>query len=74
MNSFHIRGSCRDGEWCQFSHDTNQSVPIPETVCWYYLQSHCMYGENCRSVHIIIAINAINGYSILPLIKPLIHF
>ena len=46
-----MRGSCRDGEWCQFSHNSDQSVCIPDTVCWYYLHSHCMYGDNCRFVH-----------------------
>ncbi|CAG2115752.1 unnamed protein product [Medioppia subpectinata] len=47
---------------CRFSHDTDLSVPIPETVCWYYLYGHCMFGESCRFVHLDAAGILANHY------------
>jgi hypothetical protein len=46
---FWLRGACRNGAGCSFSHTT---IPdLSETVCRYHVTGHCMKGETCPFSH-----------------------
>ncbi|KAI1305884.1 E3 ubiquitin-protein ligase makorin-1 [Halotydeus destructor] len=49
---FLMRGFCRNGAGCEFSHDEHESLVVPEDVCWYFLQGQCVYLTGCRFRHI----------------------
>ncbi|XP_068675364.1 uncharacterized protein [Montipora foliosa] len=43
---YYIRGECREGNHCRFSHDS-RDVP----VCHYYQEGRCLFGKDCWYNH-----------------------
>ncbi|KAJ7325359.1 hypothetical protein OS493_029908 [Desmophyllum pertusum] len=43
---YYIRGECREGDNCRFSHDS-KDVP----VCHYYQEGRCLFGKDCWYNH-----------------------
>lgn len=48
---YYAQGICNFGDLCIYSHDTENSIPIPENVCLFYLRSNCINGDECAKVH-----------------------
>ncbi|KAJ6221554.1 hypothetical protein RDWZM_000099 [Blomia tropicalis] len=48
---YYSQGICNFGDQCIYSHDPDNSVPIPDEVCLFFLRSYCMNGENCTKLH-----------------------
>ncbi|XP_036708192.1 probable E3 ubiquitin-protein ligase makorin-2 [Balaenoptera musculus] len=46
---YFMRGMCREGNQCLFSHDLANSKP--STICKYYQKGCCAYGTCCRYDH-----------------------
>ncbi|RWS29810.1 makorin-like protein [Leptotrombidium deliense] len=49
---FFSQGFCRNQSSCEFSHDENSAIAVPENVCWYHLSKTCIFGNNCRYTHV----------------------
>ena len=47
---FFLRGTCRYGSDCRFSHDIDISRRAPQ-ACRYYRQGRCRNGNDCRFSH-----------------------
>ncbi|XP_035202710.1 probable E3 ubiquitin-protein ligase makorin-2 isoform X2 [Oxyura jamaicensis] len=61
-----VRGSCRRGRSCRFSHD-RKSAP----VCRYFQRGACGYGERCSYQHVQEEpVPARNRYSPVPNVAP----
>lgn len=45
------RGFCRATARCNFSHDRQQSITIPNAYCHFYLANQCLYGHDCKFIH-----------------------
>lgn len=48
---YFAQGICSFGEACIYSHDPENSIPIPEEVCLFYLRSTCYKGDCCTKTH-----------------------
>jgi hypothetical protein len=46
---FWLRGRCRNGDDCEFPHESQSAVQAP--VCKYWQRGICKYGDQCRYTH-----------------------
>jgi len=47
---FFLRGSCKKGGNCNFSH--SEFISLQERLlCSYHIQGNCRYGEHCQLIH-----------------------
>lgn len=46
------RGYCRDNSKCNFSHEIDTSIRIPNDYCHFYLANQCLYGLDCKFRHV----------------------
>lgn len=51
LHSYHAQGICNFGDHCIYSHDSENSIPIPDDVCLFYLRSNCINGDECTKAH-----------------------
>ncbi|CAF0811633.1 unnamed protein product [Brachionus calyciflorus] len=49
---FFLRGTCRYGSNCFYSHDIPQNQEkITKSICQYFLKGNCLFGDECFNLH-----------------------
>jgi hypothetical protein len=59
MCTFFLKGECKFGDTCKFSHIINTTkecdiCDIDVEPCFFYLEGNCKYGDKCKFNHMTV--------------------